>query len=84
MLGDTSKVLKAFQSAGYQVVQDEIEVDCEGLEKKSNVKQVGLADRIGSGDAVKGAEVEINVDQVLEAVDSEAGQHGRSPFGLAT
>jgi hypothetical protein len=36
MLGDTSKVLKGFQNAGYQVVQDEIEVDCEGSESKGN------------------------------------------------
>ena len=35
MLGDTSKVLKGFQHAGYEVVEAEIEVDCEGPDDKS-------------------------------------------------
>jgi hypothetical protein len=35
MLGDTSKVLKAFQNAGYEVIQAEVEVECEGPENKS-------------------------------------------------
>ena len=38
MLGDTSKVLKGFQNAGYQVVEAEIEVDCEGPDAKSSKK----------------------------------------------
>ena len=33
MLGDTSKVLKGFKEAGYDVVQAEIEVDCEGSDQ---------------------------------------------------
>jgi len=36
MLGDTSKVLKGFQNAGYQVVETEIEVDCEDPNDKKN------------------------------------------------
>ena len=38
MIGDTSKVLKGFQNAGYQVVEAEIEVDCEGPSAKSSKK----------------------------------------------
>jgi hypothetical protein len=38
MIGDTSKVLKGFQNAGYQVVEAEIEVDCEGTDAKSSKK----------------------------------------------
>jgi hypothetical protein len=39
MLGDTSKVLKGFQNAGYEVVEAEIEVDCgDPGEKKSSKK----------------------------------------------
>ena len=38
MLGDTSKVLKGFQNAGYQVVEAEIEVDCKGPDAKSRKK----------------------------------------------
>jgi len=37
MLGDTSKVLRGFQHAGYRVVEAEIEVDCEELDKKGKV-----------------------------------------------
>ena len=33
MLGDTKKVLNGFKDAGYQVVQAQIEVDCEDLSK---------------------------------------------------
>jgi len=40
MLGDTSKVLKGFQNAGYETVQAELEVDCEGPgDKKKNGKK---------------------------------------------
>ena len=38
MIGDTSKVLKGFQNAGYQVVEAEIEVDCKGPDAKSSKK----------------------------------------------
>ena len=46
MLGDTSKVLKGFQNAGYQVVEAEIEVDCEGPDAKSSKKTVEAGWRI--------------------------------------
>lgn len=39
MLGDTSKVLKGFQNAGYQVVQAEIEVDCEDTDSKKKASK---------------------------------------------
>lgn len=39
MLGDTSKVLRGFQNAGYRVVQAEIEVECQDSEKKGKTKK---------------------------------------------
>ena len=42
MLGDTSKVLKGFKDAGYQVVLDQIEVDCEDLTNKKQKKKTSL------------------------------------------
>ncbi len=52
MLGDTSKVLKGFQHAGYQVVQAEIEVDCEdpGEKSKSSKKSFETGWRILAND----------------------------------
>ena len=52
MLGDTSKVLKGFQNAGYQVVETEIEVDCEDPNdrKKGNKKALETGWRIVAKD----------------------------------
>ena len=51
MLGDTQKVLKGFQDAGYQVIEAEIEVDSEepGCSKPKKSHETGW--RILTGDS---------------------------------
>lgn len=39
MLGDTKKLLSAFRNAGYQVVEAEIEVDCDDGPERSKPKK---------------------------------------------
>lgn len=55
----------------------------QGLEEQDDVEQVRLTHGIGPGNAGKGAEVEVDPDQVLESVDTQPGEHGKKP-GLAS
>jgi hypothetical protein len=47
-----------------------------GTQESDRVEEVGLPDSIRSGNAREGTEADFDIDQVLEAANSEAGEHG--------
>src|SRR4029077_6856238 len=51
----------------------------EGAEEPHGIEEIGLAGAMDAGDAREGTEVEVQVEEILEAGDSQAREHASLP-----